>query len=95
MVVFDGLDIEPRLRQLAMPISIVCQLWPEGADLFREYLVRRQNEVVELTLDMMSDKTVDARAMITHRFKFEDTVKAFDLVASYGDGVMKAMIDYD
>jgi hypothetical protein len=45
MVVFDGLDIEPRLRQLAMPLSIVCQLWPGGAELFREYLARRQNEV--------------------------------------------------
>ncbi|MFC1970406.1 DUF3854 domain-containing protein [Chloroflexota bacterium] len=45
MVVFDGLNLEPRLRQLAMPLSIVCQLWPDGAKLFREYLVRRQNEV--------------------------------------------------
>ncbi len=45
MVVFDALDIEPRLRQLAMPLSIVCQLWPEGAKLFKEYLIRRQNEV--------------------------------------------------
>ena len=45
MVLFADLDIEPRLRQLAMPLSIICQLWPHGADLFREYLVRRQNEV--------------------------------------------------
>ncbi len=45
MVVFDGLDIEPRLRQLIMPLSIICQLWPEGTALFREYLARRQNEV--------------------------------------------------
>jgi hypothetical protein len=45
MVVFDDMDIEPRLRQLAMPLSIVCQLLPEGAKLFREYLARRQNEV--------------------------------------------------
>jgi len=57
--------------------------------------VRRQNEALEPTLEMMSDKTVDAHPMITHRFKFEDTKKAFDLVASYSDGVMKAMIDYD
>lgn len=45
MVVFDGLDIEPRMRQLAMPLSIVCQLWPRGVKLFREYMARRQNEV--------------------------------------------------
>ncbi|MEK7353679.1 MAG: DUF3854 domain-containing protein, partial [Chloroflexota bacterium] len=45
MVAFKGLDIEPRLRQLAMPLSIVCQLWPEGDKLFREYLMKRQNEI--------------------------------------------------
>jgi len=45
MVGFDGLDIEPRLKQLAMPLSIVCQLWPAGTELFREYLAKRQNEV--------------------------------------------------
>jgi hypothetical protein len=45
MVPFDDMDIEPRLRQLAMPLSIVCQLLPEGTKLLREYLARRQNEV--------------------------------------------------
>jgi len=45
MVNFNDLNIEPRLRQLAMPLSIVCQLWPKGDKLFRDYLVRRQNEV--------------------------------------------------
>ncbi|MDP2730093.1 MAG: DUF3854 domain-containing protein [Dehalococcoidales bacterium] len=45
MVNFNDLDIEPRLRQLAMPLSIVCQFWPKGDKLFRDYLVRRQNEV--------------------------------------------------
>jgi len=45
MVTFDDMDIEPRLRQLAMPLSIVCQLLPRGTKLFREYLARRQNEV--------------------------------------------------
>jgi threonine dehydrogenase-like Zn-dependent dehydrogenase len=30
--------------------------------------------------------------MITHRFPFEKTKEAFDLVNGYHDGVMKAMI---
>ena len=30
--------------------------------------------------------------MITHRFGLEETKKAFDLVAGYRDGVIKAMI---
>jgi L-iditol 2-dehydrogenase len=33
--------------------------------------------------------------MVTHRFPFEKTKEAFDLVAEYSDGVMKAMIDFN
>ncbi len=56
--------------------------------------VRRQNGAVEETLDILANGTVDVSNMPTHRFSFADTKKAFDLVASYGDGVMKAMIDF-
>jgi len=45
MMSFDDLDIEPRLKQLAMPLSIIFQLWPEGVEQFRRYLVARQQEV--------------------------------------------------
>ena len=33
--------------------------------------------------------------MPTHLFSFGQTKEAFDLVADYRDGVMKAMIDFD
>lgn len=56
--------------------------------------VRRQNGAVEETLEMLENRSADVSKMPTHRFSFEDTKKAFDLVASYGDGVMKAMIDF-
>lgn len=57
--------------------------------------VRRQNEAVQPALDMIASGEISVEAMATHRFSFEDTKKAFDLVASYSDGVMKAMIDFD
>ncbi len=57
--------------------------------------VRRQNEAVQPALDMMERGEVVVDAMATHRFRFEDTREAFDLVAGYRDGVMKAMIDFD
>ena len=57
--------------------------------------VRRQNEAVQPALDMMERGEVSVEAMATHRFKFEDSKAAFDLVAGYEDGVMKAMIDFD
>ncbi len=56
--------------------------------------IRRQNHALEPTLEMMKDKVFDAGKMITHRFNFDQTKEAFDLVDKYADGVMKAMIDF-
>ncbi|MGF1638867.1 MAG: zinc-binding dehydrogenase, partial [Cyclobacteriaceae bacterium] len=56
--------------------------------------VRRQNHALEETLDMLDTGKIDISLMPTHRYSFENTKDAFDLVAEYGDGVMKAMIDF-
>ena len=56
--------------------------------------VRRQVDCVQSSLDMMSSGKIRIENMITHRFQFSQAKSAFDLVASYGDGVMKAMIDF-
>jgi L-iditol 2-dehydrogenase len=56
--------------------------------------VRRQVGCVQPSLDLMSSEVINIGRMITHRFSFSRTREAFDLVASYGDGVMKAMIDF-
>jgi L-iditol 2-dehydrogenase len=56
--------------------------------------IRRQVDCVEETLEMMKKGSVIIDNMVTHRFPFERTKEAFDLVAAYGDGVMKAMIDF-
>ncbi len=74
--------------------------WKFPADVMRRketiiQNVRRQNHCVQPVLDMIWDGRIDTSSMITHHFNFKDTKKAFDLVASYGDGVMKAMIDFE
>jgi L-iditol 2-dehydrogenase len=56
--------------------------------------VRRQNHALEPTLEMMKNKAFDAHQMITHRYAFDRTKEAFDLVDNYADGVMKAMIEF-
>jgi L-iditol 2-dehydrogenase len=56
--------------------------------------VRRQNHCVPLALDMMDRGDVDVSVMVTHRFPFEQAQAAFDLAASYKDGVLKTMIDF-
>jgi len=57
--------------------------------------VRRQNEAVQPALDMIAGGEIHVDPMVTHRFDFKDSKEAFDLVAGYKDGVMKAMIDFD
>jgi L-iditol 2-dehydrogenase len=54
--------------------------------------VRRQVGCVEEALDLIENRKVDVDPMITHTFPFEQTREAFDLVADYRDGVLKAMI---
>ncbi len=56
--------------------------------------VRRQVDCVQPSLEMMASGSIDISNMPTHRFPFKDTQKAFDLVAGYKDGVMKAMLDF-
>jgi L-iditol 2-dehydrogenase len=56
--------------------------------------VRRQVDCTEAALEMLGSGKIDAKNMITHRFPFDRTKEAFDLVADYKDGVMKAMIDF-
>lgn len=57
--------------------------------------VRRQNECVDGTLELMQSGRADVDFMVTHRFPFEKSKEAFDLVANYEDGVVKAMIHFD
>jgi L-iditol 2-dehydrogenase len=56
--------------------------------------IRRQVDCVEQALEMMNSGSIAIDNMVTHRFPFERTKDAFELVADYRDGVMKAMIDF-
>ncbi len=57
--------------------------------------VRRQVHCVQKALDMIDDGSMKVDIIATHFFKFEQTKEAFDLVAEYRDGVVKAMIEFD
>jgi L-iditol 2-dehydrogenase len=41
---------------------------------------------------LLERRKIKIDAMATHHFPLEDTQQAFELVASYRDGVMKVMI---
>jgi L-iditol 2-dehydrogenase len=55
--------------------------------------VRRQNHCIHETLNMIDNGTVIVSDWATHRFPLSRTKEAFDMVAGYKDGVLKAMID--
>ncbi len=56
--------------------------------------IRRQVDCVESALKLMESGEINVNNMVTHRFPFDHTKEAFDLVTGYKDGVMKAMIDF-
>jgi L-iditol 2-dehydrogenase len=56
--------------------------------------VRRQNNSLETTLGLISDGSIKLDKMQTHSFRLDQISEAFDLVAGYKDGVMKAMINF-
>jgi L-iditol 2-dehydrogenase len=56
--------------------------------------VRRQENCTQEALDLIEGREIDVSPMITHTFSFAESRQAFDLVAGYEDGVVKAVIEF-
>jgi L-iditol 2-dehydrogenase len=54
--------------------------------------IRRQNRTTELAIGLVAEGKAKIDSFVTHRFSLEQAKDAFDLVADYRDGVIKAMI---
>jgi threonine dehydrogenase-like Zn-dependent dehydrogenase len=57
--------------------------------------VRRQNKCVDSVIDLIHEGRINPDFMITHRFSLDRTANAFDLLADYRDGIIKAMVDIE
>jgi len=55
--------------------------------------VRRQNKCTQEAIDSVASGKISVDFMATHRFRLEQTQDAFDMVAGYRDGVVKALIE--
>ena len=55
--------------------------------------VRRQNHCVQEAIDLVVNGKADVEKMVTHTFSLEESATAFDIVADYKDGAIKAMIN--
>lgn len=55
--------------------------------------VRRQNDCVAPAIQLIADRRLDPSPLLTHRFPLGEISAAFELVAGYRDGVIKAVVD--
>ena len=54
--------------------------------------VRRQNDCVVPAVRLIAERRLDPSPLLTHRFPLGEISAAFELVAGYRDGVVKAVI---
>ncbi len=68
---------------------------PHGMRRFelRFQAVRRQNACVVPVIDWIAQRQLDPAPLLTHRFPLSEVAAAFELVAGYRDGVIKAVIE--
>jgi threonine dehydrogenase-like Zn-dependent dehydrogenase len=76
----------PRTERISFDISRIRR------NEFTIINIRRQNKCIQPAIDLVASGKVNTDFMITHRFPLEQTQKAFELVAGYHDGVIKAMV---
>jgi threonine dehydrogenase-like Zn-dependent dehydrogenase len=56
--------------------------------------VRRQNRCTPVAMKLIASGKAKIDFMLTHRFKIEQIKEAFEMVADYRDGIIKAMIEF-
>jgi L-iditol 2-dehydrogenase len=57
--------------------------------------VRRQNECVDPVINLIHEGRIKPDFMITHRFSLDQVATAFELLADYRDGIIKAVVDME
>jgi threonine dehydrogenase-like Zn-dependent dehydrogenase len=57
--------------------------------------VRRQNECIDPVIDLINRGRIKPDFMTTHRFSLDQVAGAFELLADYRDGIIKAMVDME
>ncbi|NWF88519.1 MAG: alcohol dehydrogenase catalytic domain-containing protein [Ignavibacteriaceae bacterium] len=57
--------------------------------------IRRQVNCTQKAIDLLASGKINMDSMATHHFSLEEIQSAFELVANYRDGVMKAIINLD
>ena len=56
------------------------------------YVMRRSRNTLHRTLSMLSRGEIETDRLVTHRFPFTESERAFSMAHNYDDGVVKAII---
>ncbi len=83
MLVIIGI---PSVDRISFDIDIVRR---KEISIFN---VRRQNQAVSPVINLLAENKINTDHIITHKMPFEQIHKAFNLVAGYQDGVVKALV---
>jgi L-iditol 2-dehydrogenase len=57
--------------------------------------VRRQNHQTQRAIDLLASGAVNLDSLVTHHFDFASSQGAFEVVAGYQQGVLKALLHFD
>jgi L-iditol 2-dehydrogenase len=77
----------PETDQISFPVHDARR---KGLTLIN---VRRQNACINPVIELIRTGRIKPDFMITHRFALDRAAQAFELLADYRDGILKAMVD--
>jgi len=64
---------------------------PRRKELLVQY-VRRSRHAARQAIDLVAARRVDVAGWVTHRLGLDEAARAFEMVANYADGILKAVI---
>lgn len=90
--------LKPGGKLMLIGIPEVQRVWLPINTMRRKEItiinVRRQNNCLQAAVDLIASDKISIDFMITHHFGPEQTKQAFDMLAGYRDGVVKALIEF-
>ncbi|MFI7123870.1 alcohol dehydrogenase catalytic domain-containing protein [Amycolatopsis sp. NPDC049868] len=78
----------------ALPIPMVSFGYGMGGKQIRSVLCPGGSERLSRLFTLMLNKRIDPTMMTTHRFGFDDAAKAFGMLASKSDGIIKPLLTF-
>ncbi len=99
-----GFDREPYYYKKELELKMSCSYGPgrydlnyeeKGIDYPAPYVRWTENRNMEAFQRLIESKTIDLSYLTTHRFKFEEAVKAYDIIASHSEPFLGMVLEYD